>query len=197
MRPFHLAFPVHDLEQARLFYTELLGCEIGRHSDKWIDFNLYGHQIVAHLSPNDCSLTKKNEVAQIIKYLKKKNKLKKTVLYYCVSSYPTEDKELCLFEIKEFKKKYDKELLAIGFSGHHKGIAIDMAALTLGAQYFERHFTLDRTYKGTDHSASLEPDGLSRLNRDLQSVSLTLKNWNGSFSKTEKNQRNKLKKIKK
>ena len=59
---FHLAFPVHDLEQARLFYTELLGCEIGRHSDTWIDFNLYGHQIVAHLSPNDCSLTKKNEV---------------------------------------------------------------------------------------------------------------------------------------
>ncbi len=88
-------------------------------------------------------------------------------------------------------------MLAIGFSGHHKGIAIDMAALTLGAQYFERHFTLDRTYKGTDHSASLEPDGLRRLNRDLQSVSLTLKNWNGSFSKTEKNQRNKLKKIKK
>ena len=59
---FHLAFPVHDLEQARLFYTELLGCEIGRHSDTWIDFNLYGHQIVAHLSPHDCSLTKKNEV---------------------------------------------------------------------------------------------------------------------------------------
>ena len=59
---FHLAFPVHDLEQARLFYTELLGCEIGRHADTWIDFNLYGHQIVAHLSPHDCSLTKKNEV---------------------------------------------------------------------------------------------------------------------------------------
>ena len=59
---FHLAFPVHDLEQARLFYTELLGCEIGRYADKWIDFNLYGHQIVAHLSPNDCSFTKKNEV---------------------------------------------------------------------------------------------------------------------------------------
>ena len=59
---FHLAFPVHDLEQARLFYTELLGCEIGRHSDTWIDFNLYGHQIVAHLSPHDCSSTKKNEV---------------------------------------------------------------------------------------------------------------------------------------
>ena len=59
---FHLAFPVHDLEKARVFYVEILGCEVGRYSDKWIDFNLYGHQIVAHLSPQDCSSTKKNEV---------------------------------------------------------------------------------------------------------------------------------------
>ena len=59
---FHLAFPVHDLEKARVFYAEILGCEVGRYSDKWIDFNLYGHQIVAHLSPQDCSPTKKNEV---------------------------------------------------------------------------------------------------------------------------------------
>ena len=54
---FHLAFPVHDLEKARVFYAEILGCEVGRYSDKWIDFNLYGHQIVAHLSPQDCSPT--------------------------------------------------------------------------------------------------------------------------------------------
>ena len=59
---FHLAFPVHDLEKARVFYAEILGCEVGRYSDKWIDFNLYGHQIVAHLSPQDCSSTKQNEV---------------------------------------------------------------------------------------------------------------------------------------
>ncbi len=49
-RPFHLAFPVHDLAAARQFYGELLGCEEGRSSDHWIDFNLYGHQIVAHLN---------------------------------------------------------------------------------------------------------------------------------------------------
>ena len=59
---FHLAFPVHDLGKARVFYAEILGCEVGRYSDKWIDFNLYGHQIVAHLSPQDCSSTKQNEV---------------------------------------------------------------------------------------------------------------------------------------
>ncbi len=49
MRPFHLAFPVHDLEAARHFYGSVLGCEEGRSSEEWIDFNLFGHQIVAHL----------------------------------------------------------------------------------------------------------------------------------------------------
>jgi hypothetical protein len=49
--PFHLAFPVDDLNDARHFYGELLGCPEGRSADKWIDFDLYGHQIVAHLAP--------------------------------------------------------------------------------------------------------------------------------------------------
>ncbi|MEO1207534.1 MAG: VOC family protein [Pseudomonadota bacterium] len=51
MRPFHLAFPVHDLEAARNFYAGTLGCETGRESDTWIDFSLFGHQIVAHFDP--------------------------------------------------------------------------------------------------------------------------------------------------
>ena len=50
MRPFHLAFPVHDLNAARDFYGQVMGCPEGRSSDAWIDFNLYGHQIVTHLS---------------------------------------------------------------------------------------------------------------------------------------------------
>jgi uncharacterized protein len=49
MRPFHLAFPVHDLDAARAFYGGVLGCREGRSSDRWIDFDLYGHQIVTHL----------------------------------------------------------------------------------------------------------------------------------------------------
>ena len=59
---FHLAFPVHDLEKAKAFYTSTLGCPLGRESDNWIDFNLYGHQVVAHLSPKDCMNTKTNPV---------------------------------------------------------------------------------------------------------------------------------------
>ncbi|MBE77259.1 MAG: glyoxalase [Candidatus Marinimicrobia bacterium] len=59
---FHIAFPVHNLESAREFYVDILGCESGRESDSWIDFNLYGHQIVAHLSPDDCSPVSTNPV---------------------------------------------------------------------------------------------------------------------------------------
>lgn len=51
IQPFHLAFPVSDLEESRSFYADLLGCPTGRESKEWIDFNLYGHQIVAHLAP--------------------------------------------------------------------------------------------------------------------------------------------------
>jgi uncharacterized protein len=51
---FHLAFPVNDLAQARQFYGQLLQCPEGRSSESWIDFNFYGHQIVAHLSPKEC-----------------------------------------------------------------------------------------------------------------------------------------------
>ena len=51
LRPFHLAFPVHDLAAARAFYGGLLGCGEGRSSDEWIDFDFFGHQLVAHLAP--------------------------------------------------------------------------------------------------------------------------------------------------
>ena len=51
LRPFHLAFPVRDLDQARAFYGGVLGCREGRSSDRWIDFDFFGHQIVTHLAP--------------------------------------------------------------------------------------------------------------------------------------------------
>ena len=59
---FHLAFPVKDLESSREFYGEILGCEEGRSSESWIDFNLFGHQIVAHLAPDASGVRHKNEV---------------------------------------------------------------------------------------------------------------------------------------
>lgn len=53
-RPFHLAFPVRDLAEARRFYGHLLECPEGRSSNEWVDFDLHGHQIVAHLAPQEC-----------------------------------------------------------------------------------------------------------------------------------------------
>jgi len=62
LHPFHLAFPVHNLEHARAFYGGLLGCPEGRSSPEWIDFDLYGHQVVAHLAPAETGIAGTNAV---------------------------------------------------------------------------------------------------------------------------------------
>ena len=62
MPPFHLAFPVDDLDAARQFYSGLLGCSIGRSSNDWIDFDFHGHQIVAHLAPEEVAAAATNLV---------------------------------------------------------------------------------------------------------------------------------------
>ena len=61
-QPFHLAFPVHDLAAARSFYGDLLGCPEGRSASDWVDFNLFGHQIVAHLAPDEVGHRATSEV---------------------------------------------------------------------------------------------------------------------------------------
>ncbi|MDC2992722.1 N-acetylneuraminate synthase family protein [Pelagibacteraceae bacterium] len=139
-------------------------------------------------------MTTKDETDNIFKLFDKFNKLNKLILYICTSEYPVDSKDLYLLEIKRIKKEY-KGIKGVGFSGHHKGIAPDIAALTLGAEYIERHFTLDRTWKGTDHSASLEPDGIRRLQRDITEVSqaLKVKEDTTKILDVEKEQREKLK----
>ncbi|MGP1387921.1 MAG: VOC family protein [Thainema sp.] len=62
IRPFHLAFPVNDLAATRHFYETVLGCTIGRTADTWIDFNLFGHQVTAHLSPSHAATMPTNDV---------------------------------------------------------------------------------------------------------------------------------------
>jgi extradiol dioxygenase family protein len=62
LSPFHVAFPVHDLQAARAFYGETLGCPEGRSSEDWVDFNFYGHQIVAHLAPEETGQVQRNTV---------------------------------------------------------------------------------------------------------------------------------------
>jgi sialic acid synthase len=115
-------------------------------------------------------MTDLREEEMLIEELRRSDRLRDTVLYACTSGYPVPAEGICLLKLRRLQNHYSGMVRGIGFSGHHKGIAIDMAALALGAGWIERHFTLDRTLKGTDHAASLEPDGLRRLKRDSLAV---------------------------
>ncbi len=138
-------------------------------------------------------MTTHAEERKIINFFKEKNRAKDMVIYACTSGYPVPFEDICLNEITRIKETYGNEVKAIGFSGHHLGIAVDIAALALGATYFERHFTLDRTWKGTDHAASLEPQGLMKLARDLRQAYLALNYKNKEILDIEAVQRKKLK----
>lgn len=115
------------------------------------------------------------------------------VIYACTSGYPVPENEMCLLEINRLYNTYDKRVHEIGFSGHHNGIALDIAAYTLGARWIERHFTKDRTWKGTDHAASLEKPGMEKLVRDLNGAYHALTYKNSEILEIEKVQREKLK----
>ena len=87
------------------------------------------------------------------------------------STYPAEASELNLRAIQSFAEKYK---VPVGYSGHERGLQVTIAAVALGATFIERHITLDRSMWGTDHSASLEPEGLKKLIRDIRIVELAL-----------------------
>ncbi|MBO4480241.1 MAG: N-acetylneuraminate synthase family protein [Alphaproteobacteria bacterium] len=160
-----------------------------------LDFDMLGYlrdnyDGEVHLS---FGMTTKEEEKKIVNFFKEKNRAKDLVLYACTSGYPVPFEDICLNEITRLRETFGNDVKAIGFSGHHLGIAVDIAALALGATYFERHFTLDRTWKGTDHAASLEPTGMLKLARDLRNVSKALTSKSEDILDIEKVQRKKLK----
>ena len=106
-------------------------------------------------------------------------------------SVPFED--VCLLDLRTLYEKYSHRVKHIGFSGHHLGIAIDVAAYAMGATWNERHFTKDRTWKGTDHAASLEPTGLGKLIRDLKAAHKCMSLKPTAILDIEQPQRKKLK----
>jgi len=140
-------------------------------------------------------MTTPEEQEQIVQLMEKCSAANRVVLYACTSGYPVPFEQVCLLELQALKERFGLRIKEIGFSGHHLGIAADIAAVTLGASWVERHFTLDRTWKGTDNAASLEPDGLRRLVRDVRAVSLALALKDTPILEIEKPQRNKLKRI--
>lgn len=153
----------------------------------WLAENYQGE---IHIS---LGMSTHNEEDKIYDLFKAHNRLNDLVLYSCTSGYPVPFEDIALLEISRLKEKFEGKIKEIGFSGHHLGIAVDVAALTLGARTIERHYTLDRTWKGTDHSASLEPDGLRKLKRDLDAVDLALDYKKDEILPIEKVQRDKLK----
>lgn len=148
----------------------------------------YGGEI--HIS---VGMTTQAEEAQIVDFLSKRGRAKDTVLYSCTSGYPVDPEDMGLLEITRLQKTYGGVVKSIGFSGHHLGIALDIAAYTLGATHIERHFTLNRAWKGTDHSASLEPDQFRKLVQDLGATQAAVSFKRSEILPVEEVQRKKLK----
>lgn len=138
-------------------------------------------------------MTTHKEEEEIVELFEKNKRAKDLVIFNCTSGYPVPFSDVCLLEISRMKKLYENRVKKIGFSGHHLGIAVDVAAYTLGASVIERHYTLDRTWKGTDHAASLEPDGIRKLVRNLNAVHDALRYKEMEILPIEQVQRDKLK----
>lgn len=155
-----------------------------------LDYLCKNYRGEIHLS---FGMTTHAEEDEIFEFFQSHDRAKDLVIYSCTSGYPVAFEDICLLEIKRIKDKFDGKVKAIGFSGHHLGIAADVAAMVIGAEWVERHFTLDRTGKGTDHSASLEPDGMRKLARDLRNVKKALSYKQSEVLDVEQVQRDKLK----
>lgn len=124
-----------------------------------------------HLS---LGMTKKVDIDKIVKFFIDKKRNNSLVLYACTSAYPLKEEDVCLLEISYLKEKYSNLVKAIGYSGHHQGTVIDIAAYSLGANFIERHFTLDNKLKGTDQKASIVPKQLQELRKNLDSINMCL-----------------------
>lgn len=138
-------------------------------------------------------MTTHEEEKSIIDLFKSHGRNEDLVIFACTSGYPVPYSDVCLLELNRLKKEYGADVKAIGFSGHHIGIAVDIAAYSLGAEYIERHFTLDKTWKGTDHAASLEPEEFKELVKDMSCVQEAMTEKSDEMLPIELVQRNKLK----
>lgn len=138
-------------------------------------------------------MTTHQEEEKIVELFTKSGRNQDLIIYACTSGYPVPYENIALKEITRLREKYGKDVKTIGFSGHHLGIYVDMAAYALGATFIERHYTLDRTWKGTDHAASLEPEDMKNLVVGLNQVYLAMDSKSEEILPIEKVQRDKLK----
>ena len=115
-------------------------------------------------------MSSEDEIDRCVTWLRRSSSQK--IILHCTSTYPSEFSEINLSYLHKIVDRYPD--FTVGFSGHHRGIAIDIAAAAMGARVIERHFTLDRSQKGSDHSASLEPSGLMKMVRDIRAFEQAL-----------------------
>jgi len=133
------------------------------------------------------------EEKKIVDLFVKNGRNQDLVIFNCTSGYPVPFSDVCLLELKRLQADFGETVKRIGFSGHHLGIAVDIAAYMLGAEVIERHYTLDRSWKGTDHAASLEADEMCKLVRSLKEVQQALMYKSSEVLPIEQVQRDKLK----
>lgn len=148
----------------------------------------YGGEI--HVS---LGMTSYEDVQKIFEIFKEHGRNKDLVLYTCTSAYPVKPEDINLLEIRRLHKKYSSEIKGIGFSGHHSGINVDSVAYSLGANYIERHFTLDRNQKGTDHKVALIPEDAKKLIENLDEIYKAYNYRNKDILDVEKDNKEKLK----
>jgi N-acetylneuraminate synthase len=128
-----------------------------------------------------------------IKYAVEEAGLENLLIAHSTSAYPCPVNELNLKMIQQLQKMYPNN--PIGYSGHETGLAPTIAAVTLGAKFVERHFTLDRAMWGSDQSASVEPAGMARLVRDIRDIEMALGDGVKRIYESELSQRKKLRKV--
>jgi len=135
-------------------------------------------------------MTTYEEIENIYQFAKMRNRNKDLVFYICTSGYPVLNDDICIREVEKLKK-YD--IKGFGFSGHHTNIAVDNMTVAYGFDYIERHFTINKNWKGTDHPASLEPKEMRSLVKNIKQCVSANKFKSKEILDCELKQRNKLK----
>jgi len=148
-----------------------------------LNFLLEEYDGIVHISTGMIVYNERDEI--LAKVAEQKHRV---VIYHCTSGYPVPFESLYLKEIPKLCKLFPN----VGFSNHGYGIAMEPVAYALGARWFERHFIDDRMFKHTDAACSLEPQGLSKLVRDLKAVQKALADKPLTLDPIEKEQRDKL-----
>ena len=133
-------------------------------------------------------MSSQKEVDDVVKTFIEREKY----LLQCTSTYPCPLDEIDLKVITTYRERYQNKIDGVGFSGHHTGIAADIGAYMLGSKIIERHYTLDRSMKGTDHAGSLELKGVQNILKYIKQIQIALGSNSKIIHQSEKIALNKL-----